>query len=285
MARQLLITGATGTLGRALARICAVRGLDHHVTTRAELDIAKPDSVDAALDRRRPWAVINTAGYVRVADAEGEPERCFRENSEGAATLARACARQGIPFVTFSSDLVFDGRLGRAYVETDAPSPACVYGASKAEAERRVAEVNPDALIIRTSAFFGPWDRYNFVYHTLSALASGREVAAGVDCHISPTYVPDLVNATLDLLIDGESGIWHLANQGAVSWAEFARLNAIRAGFDPDRIVQEGTDRTRISTALASVHGELLPPLASALDRFITESEVPWRSEPVRPSR
>ena len=78
MARQLLITGATGTLGRALNRISELRGLEHCITTRAELDIAEPTSVEAALDRIRPWAVINTAGYVRVVDAEREPERCYR---------------------------------------------------------------------------------------------------------------------------------------------------------------------------------------------------------------
>lgn len=285
MARQLLVTGATGTLGRALNRICELRGLEHRVTTRAELDIAEPSSVQAALDRSRPWAVINTAGYVRVADAEREPERCYRENTEGAVALAKLCARLGIPFVTFSSDLVFDGRLGRAYVETDPPSPACVYGASKVEAERRVLETYPDALVIRTSAFFGPWDQYNFVYHTLRALASGREVGAGVDCIVSPTYVPDLVNAALDLLIDGEIGIWHLVNEGAVSWGKFARMAAERGGFDPDRLVLHGTERTPTSTALASVRGEMLPALDSALDRFFKETEVPWASEPVRPSR
>src|SRR3954463_8147834 len=123
----LLITGATGTLGRAFARICDLRGLDHCLTSRAQLEIAETASVAAALDRIRPWAVINTAGYVRVADAEREPERGYRENTEGAVALAKLLARLNIPFVTFSSDLVFDGRLGRAYLETDPPSPACIY--------------------------------------------------------------------------------------------------------------------------------------------------------------
>src|SRR5205085_2525636 len=100
-----------------------------------------------------------TAGYVRVAEAEREPERCFRENAAGAEVLAQACAKYSIPFVTFSSDLVFDGRLGRAYVESDAPYPTCVYGSSKAEAERRIAAAHPGSLLVRTSAFFGPWDR------------------------------------------------------------------------------------------------------------------------------
>ena len=163
--------------------------------------------------------------------------------------------------VTFSSDLVFDGRLGRPYVETDVPCPASVYGASKAEAERQVLEIYPDALIARTSAFFGPWDQYNFVYHTLCALAAGREVSAAADIVISPTYVPDLVNASLDLLIDGETGIWHLANRGAVSWGELARLVAARAGFDPDRVKLTRGNDPPVSTAINSVRGEILPPL------------------------
>ena len=84
----IVITGATGTLGRAFARICDLRGLPYRLTSRAELEIADPASIDGALVRERPWAIVNTAGYVRVADAEREPERCFRENTEGAANLA-----------------------------------------------------------------------------------------------------------------------------------------------------------------------------------------------------
>ncbi|MBV9814502.1 MAG: sugar nucleotide-binding protein, partial [Alphaproteobacteria bacterium] len=284
MARQLVVTGATGTLGRAVSRICDLRGLAHVLTSRAGLDIAEPKSIAAALDRHRPWAVVNTAGYVRVADAEREPQRCYRENTEGAAELARACARLGIPLLTFSSDLVFDGRLGRPYVESDATCPSCVYGASKAAAERRVLDEHSDALITRTSAFFGPWDKYNFVYQTLCALALGREVSASATCVVSPTYVPDLVTAAFDLLIDGETGIWHLVNQGAVSWSELARLAAIQGGFDPDGVRPEAADATPTSTALASERGEMLPPLGSALERFFRESEVVWMTGNGRPS-
>jgi dTDP-4-dehydrorhamnose reductase len=285
MPLPLLITGATGTLGRAFMRICDLRGLDHCLTSRAELDITETASVEAALERIRPWAVINTAGYVRVADAEREPERCFRENAQGAANLALTCARSGIPLVTFSSDLVFDGRLGRAYVESDAPCPTCVYGASKFKAEQLVSAACPDALILRTSAFFGPWDPHNFVYHTLRALAAGDQWQAAADCAITPTYVPDLVNASLDLLIDGETGIWHLANQDAVSWGELARLVAERGGFDPEQVVLHGTDRVQTSTALGSARGFMLPRLDSALDRFFRESEQVWASEHARPFR
>lgn len=92
-ARSLVITGATGTLGRAFARLCDIRGIPYHLLTRKEMDIADPASVDAALTALSPWAVVNAAGYVRVDDAEREPEACRRENAVGPAILAAACAR------------------------------------------------------------------------------------------------------------------------------------------------------------------------------------------------
>src|SRR5918997_1654531 len=82
-----------------------------------------------------PWAVINAAGYVRVDDAEQDRACCFRENADGAAILAEACETRGLGLVTFSSDLVFDGRATSPYNESAAPLPLNVYGESKAAAE------------------------------------------------------------------------------------------------------------------------------------------------------
>ncbi|QFU17850.1 family 1 glycosylhydrolase [Microvirga thermotolerans] len=272
--RRLLITGATGTLGQAFSRICHHRGLDHVLVSRRDMDIADPRSVEAALACHRPWAVVNTAGYVRVAQAEAEPEKCFRENAVGAEILAAACARGGVPFVTFSSDLVFGGDLDRPYRESDPVSPTSVYGASKAEAERRVLAAHGDALVVRTSAFFGPWDRYNFVWWVLNALARGETVEARADI-VSPTYVPDLVHEVLNLLVDGETGLWHLANPGSVSWYDLARAAADRAGYDPERVV--GIDDAGPScTVLTSERGILLPPFESAFERFFRDSEIAW---------
>src|SRR5205823_1854885 len=124
-------------------------------------------------DSYRPWAVVNAAGYVRVDDAEREPEACFRANADGPAVLAAACASRGVQLLTFSSDLVFDGSKGAPYVESDPVSPLNVYGRSKADAEVRVLRELPAALVVRTSAFFGPWDEYNFVTMALRTMAEG----------------------------------------------------------------------------------------------------------------
>jgi dTDP-4-dehydrorhamnose reductase len=279
-ARPLVINGATGTLGRAFARLCDVRGISYRLLTRAEMDIADARSVERALAEFEPWAVVNTAGYVRVDDAEREPEQCMRENAEGAATLAGECARHGAALLTFSSDLVFDGKKKTPYVESDEVSPLNVYGRSKAEAERRASELLPSALIIRTSAFFGPWDEHNFITLALRMLSEGRTFVAAEDLSVSPTYVPDLVNASLDLLIDGERGLWHLANEGAQSWAELARLAAERAGLDASLVEARPAASMKFAAprpayvALASERAQLLPTLEDALARYLNERET-----------
>ena len=237
-AQPILITGATGTLGQAFARICAHRGLPFVLTSRADLDITDDASIAAALERFKPWAIINTAGFVRTWEADEKFDECLAINATGPELLGRACKAAGIPLVTFSSDLVFDGQLGRSYVEPDATAPACAYGKSKAEAEQRLMQIDADALIIRTSAFFGPWDRHNFLVDTVEKLRRGEEVFASDKSVVSPTYVPDLVHATLDLLLDDENGIWHLTNQGAISWHELACEIADRAKLDRGKLVR-----------------------------------------------
>lgn len=277
--RPILIAGATGTLGQAFARLCGTRGLAYHLLSRSQLDISDQASIVTALDRYEPWAIVNAAGYVRVDDAEIEPALCERENVTGPASLARECAIRDLPLVTFSSDLVFDGSKGAPYVESDVPSPINVYGRTKAEAEALVLREFPKGLVIRTSAFFGPWDSYNFAYSVLNDLSNGRSVVAAGDISISPTYIPDLVNATLDLLIDDESGIWHLANTAVVTWAEFARVIAAKAGYDPSRIESCSGEALSYAaprppfTPLSSERGSFMPCLEDSLDRFFHEGK------------
>jgi dTDP-4-dehydrorhamnose reductase len=274
--RKLLITGATGTLGQAFARACEERALPYHATARHELDICDPASIARAIQEHQPWAVINTAGFVRVADAEAEREACFAWNSDGAEKLAKACAKAGIKLVTFSSDLVFDGQLGRSYLEDDPASPANVYGESKAEAERRVLAAQEDALVIRTAAFFGPWDRHNFAWAALAAVSQGQSFRASRTSFVSPTYVPDLCHASLDLLVDGEKGLWHLANQGRMSWHELAVRVVQEAGFDTGLIQAE--DGPPADNSLASRHGAQLRPVEGAITDFVNAVRDQFRA-------
>lgn len=278
--RPLVITGATGTLGKAFARICQIRGIPYRLLSRREMDITQPAIVEQVLSDLNPWAVVNTAGYVRVDDAEREPHLCQKINADGAAILANACVKRDTALVTFSSDLVFDGTSTAPYLESSEVSPLNVYGHSKAIAEQWVLEAHPCSLVIRTSAFFGPWDEYNFLTIVLRTLSAGHPFIAAEDAIVSPTYVPDLVNATLDLLIDGECGVWHLANSGAIAWAELARYVAKLAGLDANQIKACPTGELGwaaprpIYSVLGSERGVLLPTLEGAIDRYLQEQEV-----------
>jgi dTDP-4-dehydrorhamnose reductase len=278
--QPILITGATGTLGRAFARICERRNLACHVLTRQEMDIADPPSVEAAIVRFKPWAIINAGGYVRVDDAEDDAARCMRDNAHGPTVLALAAIRHALRFMTFSSDLVFGGTLDRPYVESDKAAPLGVYGRSKADAERRVLDSDPQALVIRTSAFFGPWDEHNVVTQALGALDAGRPFAAASDQIVSPTYVPDLVKACLDLLIDRECGIWHLTNGAAMSWVDLVRRACAAAGVDDGGLEVRTTAELGLraarprNSAMSSERGLLLPSFDDALTRYLREREM-----------
>jgi dTDP-4-dehydrorhamnose reductase len=290
--RPLVILGATGMLGHAFARLCDVRGIPYHLLNRSELNLTDPEVVDSVIRRLKPWAVVNAAGYVRVDEAELDAERCLHTNAVGPARLAGACSRHGVHLVTFSSDLVFDGRhalLHKPYVESDPVAPLSVYGRSKAEMEARVREILPSALIIRTSALFGPWDSANFITQTLRALEMRRSVVVADDELVSPTYVVDLVHTVLDLLIDREVGVWHLANQGAISWAALAERAAELAHVEsghlearPSYSLRRAARRPRYSV-LGSERGGLMPTLEDALQRYVRERVVhPVRTRPVR---
>lgn len=288
--RTLLVTGATGTLGQAFARICEVRGLRYQLLARADMDVAEPASVAAALEQWQPWAVVNAAGFVRVDDAEADP-RQWRENVTGPHVLAQACNRHGVRLLSFSSDLVFDGSKEQPYVEGDRAQPLNAYGRAKREAERRMLAFCAGALVVRTAAFFGPWDSHNFITLALAALARGERWRAAQDQWVSPTYVPDLCNLALDLLVDGETGLWHLANRGAVSWSQLACMAAEAASLDtrlvqavPGATLGQAAVRPRYS-ALASERGLVMPTLEDGLERYLRECAAPaGRRETLEPA-
>jgi dTDP-4-dehydrorhamnose reductase len=185
----------------------------------------------------------------------------------------------GIKLVTFSSDLVFDGEKRTPYNESEIKNPLNIYGRSKAISEDRVLHANPDSLIIRTSAFFSPWDQYNFLHWVEKSCNNESKIVVANDVYISPTYVPDLVNATLDLFIDDENGIWHLANEGAVTWADLAYLTAERRKYSSSLIQAIPSDEMNLTaqrplyTVLGTERGLLMPRLENALNRYFSEKK------------
>ena len=275
--QPILIIGKRGTLGKAFGKICGYRAINYKLLSRQDVDITNEEQIDAVIKKYNPWAVINAAGFVRVDDAEGEVEKCFNDNTRAPFLLASACKKHGIRFMTFSSDLVFDGAKQKLYTEIDKINPLNIYGKSKADAETTVLNINPGSLVVRTSSFFGPWDECNFVHHAIKTLSENNQFDAADDIVISPTYVPDLVNVSLDLLIDNENGIWHLTNKGEITWAGLARKVSDKAGLDsgliqgkPLHMLNWRAERPKYS-AMKSEKGILLPSLENALNRYFEE--------------
>jgi dTDP-4-dehydrorhamnose reductase len=265
--RPLLICGGEGALATAFAQACEARGLATRVCSRAELDICDLSDIEGAIEDLRPWGIVNAAGYTPVDDAEHEAARCHPEDTRGPQSLAVAASRCDLQLLTFSSDLVFDGLATSPYTESSHVAPVCACGRSKALAEVAVLKQHPRTLCIRTAAFFGANQRSDFLTRALRSLAAGQWLAAPHDVVVSPTYLPDLVHASLDLMIDGCSGIWHLANRGAVSWAELVRQAAEMMGVDTSRFIACAALRPRFS-ALGSERGVIVPSLEDALHRY-----------------
>jgi dTDP-4-dehydrorhamnose reductase len=271
--QPILIIGKNGTLGQAIGRVCGDRALEYQLISRKMCDIADAHAIESLINKTNPWAIINAAGYVRVDDAEKECEQCYRDNTTGPYNLALACKRAGIKLISYSSDLVFDGKKNTPYTILDDVHPLNVYGRSKAESEDKILGEDPSSLIIRTSAFFGPWDQYNFVHWVINSLENGEEISVMNDATISPTYVPDLANTTLDLLIDDEKGIWHLANEGAVTWADLAFEVADRRGLDKNKIKPVSLYTLNLPAArpkYSVLQCSILPKLENALDRYFS---------------
>jgi dTDP-4-dehydrorhamnose reductase len=147
----ILVAGCRGQLARALRELAERRNVPLVALGRPKLDIEDSGSIATAVRELQPRLIVNAAAYTAVDRAESEPERAFAVNRDGAARLAAAAARIGVPYILVSTDYVFDGRKPQPYREDDTPSPLNVYGHSKLEGERAVRESAPLALVLRTS--------------------------------------------------------------------------------------------------------------------------------------
>jgi dTDP-4-dehydrorhamnose reductase len=277
--QPILIIGASGTLGSAFSKICTDRNLAHVPLSRHQLNFGIIEEIEAAIELYKPWAIINAAGFIQIDAAEYQPDDCFLSNTIGPVNLAVSCRKHGIKLLTFSSDQVFDGKKKSEYTEYDDVNPLNLFGLSKAKAEELVLQEYAQSLIIRTSELLSPWAPDGFITNVLSALNEHKSVDVANDLFVSPTLITDLINSSLDLLIDDESEIWHLANQGTISWADLAREVAFRGRYSTSLLVPKphadlNFNAIRPSyTGLTSDKGIFLPTLENALDRYFKTIE------------
>lgn len=229
--RTTLVTGASGQVGTAFREVLP----DATFLTRLELDLGDTTSIPGVLESYRPSAVINCAAYTDVDRAENEEEHATIINGEAVGILVQACADLAIPFVTFSTDYVFDGRATVPYLESDSVNPVGAYGRSKLLGEQLALERHSDTLVVRTSwVISGTHD--NFVSTMLRLARRGRRFKVVDDQYGRPTIAGDVAAATLAALTDGLRGIVHLANMGETTWRGLATAAVQLAGLDPSLV-------------------------------------------------
>lgn len=277
---RLAVIGTQGQLARSLAELSG-DGLSVTCIGRPLLDLAQPESVAAALDELPADILVNTAAYTAVDRAESEPDLAFRINRDGAAAVAAACARRGLPLIHISTDYVFDGNRPGAWRETDACHPQTVYGASKLAGEQAVLAAFPAAVILRTAWLHSPFGS-NFVKTMLRLSTERDRLRVVADQHGSPTYAPDLAVAIAAMArrLAGErdaalSGIFHLAGAGETTWHGLAVTTMAMAGrgvlVDPIATADYPTPAKRpassvLDTAkIEAVYGIRLPPWQEGL--------------------
>lgn len=234
---RILIVGNAGQLGRELEKSFANAGSVVGVD-RESVDLADAAQTRELVRRAAPDVILNAAAYTAVDRAETERDLAFAINEGAPRVLAEEALRRDALFVHYSTDYVFDGSKTSPWVESDAPNPLNVYGASKLAGEQAVESIGGKYLIFRTSWVYGPHGN-NFLL-TMLRLARGRDRLSIVDDQIgAPTTSTELARATHSIVtgILGNrfgapldwAGLYHMTCDGSVSWFGFAQAIFSRA--------------------------------------------------------
>jgi dTDP-4-dehydrorhamnose reductase len=283
MAKRVAVFGASGQLGIELCAELRARGYEVAAFERVRLDITNAERVERAIAEFDPIAVFNAAAYNQVDVAEREPEAAFEANGLAVRNLAVACRQNDARLVHFSTDYVFDGTLGRPYVETDPVHPLGAYAVSKLAGELYAQAYLDRPLVIRTSGVFGPGGRKtprgNFPELMLRLAREGKPIRVVEDHVASPTYAPWLAKRSIDLLEAGLEGVFHAGGGQPISWFSYARLIFEKAGIKADlcptneREYRTAARRPKFSALENARLKECgiapMPPLADAVSSYL----------------
>jgi dTDP-4-dehydrorhamnose reductase len=220
--RKVLITGASGQLGKEFVKVLSSKGIDFVALEKKDLDVANFEKVYKTLKEINPSVVINCSAYNQVDLAETEILKAFSTNAIGPYNLAITCREINAKLIHYSTDYVFDGIKKGLYTEEDSPNPLNQYARSKLLGEELVKQVLEDYLILRVSWVYGEGTQ-NFLYK-LEEWAKKQEVLKVVVDEFSvPTSTKTIVEVTLKAIDAGLTGLYHLTNSGYASRYEWAK--------------------------------------------------------------
>jgi len=230
---KILITGANGQLGWELGQLAATYpAFEFVLVDRSQLDLSFPETFEKIIQTIAPDCIVNTAAYTAVDKSETEKELSYTVNATAVQALASICKNLAIPFITYSTDYVFDGEATQPYTISTKVDPVNYYGSTKAAGETMAMEANEDTIIVRTSWVFSSHGN-NFVKTMMRLMKERAQLNIVADQKGRPTYAKDLAIATMQMMEAmnaGKSikGVYHFANQGETTWFDFAaKIKAI----------------------------------------------------------
>ncbi|BDU49729.1 dTDP-4-dehydrorhamnose reductase [Haliovirga abyssi] len=276
--KMILLTGANGQLGTDFKKLFDEKQLKYIATDYKELDITNIDNVREFVKNKNIKYIINCAAYNNVDKAEEERDKVYALNCDAPKNLAIIAKEIDAIFVTYSTDFVFDGEKGEAYVEKDKVSPVSVYGQSKADGEKKVLEAYEKVFVIRTSWVFGTGNS-NFNTQVINWSKSRTELSI-VDDQISvPTYSWDLAEFSWKLIETNEFGLYHISNDGIASKYDQAKYLLDKIGWKGELKKAKTSDfnlaakRAKFSKLssekVEKLVGEKLPNWKSGIDRYL----------------
>jgi dTDP-4-dehydrorhamnose reductase len=276
---KVLVMGAAGQLGQAMT---ARLGAEHDVTgwTRADVDLARHRDVRDAILELAPAAIVNCASYNQVDQAEDDQHTAMDVNAMAVGTMARAAAALDALFIHYSTDFVFAGTATTPYSEVDTPEPRSVYAQSKLIGEWLAADA-PQHYVLRVESLFGGPHRRSSVDRIAEAIRSGQPAPVFVDRVVSPSFVADVVEATVHLMrARPATGLYHCVNSGHATWLEVGQaivrhLGASEATLKPTSVNDVVLRAARpqfaaLSNAKLTNAGFQMPTWQDAIGRYLS---------------
>lgn len=234
---RILIVGASGFIGSALHSACGADAVGtyclHPTEGLRHLDLCDAGAVQRLVADVQPTLIIHPAAQPNVDWCEDHAAESHAINVAGTRHMAAAARAAGARYVYFSTDYVFDGSAG-PYREDAATDPPNVYGRHKLEAERAVASVLDDYLIVRVCGVYG-FERQgkNFVMGLLARAQKGEPMNVPSDQWGNPTYADNLAAAVRELALSSHRGVYHVVGPDHLDRISFARLACSVFGLDP----------------------------------------------------
>lgn len=292
---RIAVTGKVGQLVTSLVERGAVVGHEVIALGRPELDLTDPATVARALEAAVPDAIVSAAAYTAVDKAESETELVHAVNGAGAGAVAQAAKALSVPLVHVSTDYVFEGTLGRPYLESDPTGPTGVYGASKLAGEQAVLAAHGDnSAVLRVAWVYSPFGT-NFVKTMLRLAGDREEVSVVADQLGNPTSALDIADGIIqiatNLVADSYPelrGVFHMTASGEASWADFAeavfaasaarggpsaRLKRIATADYPTPAIRPANSRLDCSL-IAKVHSVTLPDWRQSLETVMVRLQA-----------